>query len=182
MLAADRTKRIEGARDLEAWKQKESARNRVENLEKVRAMSPDAPLTHWYELLDEESGVRPEALEALRHIERRQNDMEEMLSYGILRAMILLPDLDIKATPHLCQAADAFLLKHAQSWSAGPEDAAEYEPGDVERCLPGMQWLVSHGCDCSAGLHAVEQAVRSHRDSPARKSVLAIVAEFNKKN
>ena len=64
---------------------------REANLVKLRAMKPAAPLTEWYALLDEQSGVRQEALQALRRVPRRQADIQDMLAYGIPMAMILVP-------------------------------------------------------------------------------------------
>ncbi len=69
----------------------EGKRNRAANLAKLATMTPDMPLTDWYPLLDVEGGVPSEALEALRHIERRQSDIEFLLSKGVPRAMMLLP-------------------------------------------------------------------------------------------
>jgi hypothetical protein len=142
------------------------------------------PLTDWYPLLDVEGGVTTEAMEALRHVERRQADIEFLLSKGIARAMILLPDLDLKPTPELCAAARTFLLQSAKSSRIRPkQDSYEYRAGGVaESSLPGIRWLQAHGCDCEEGIAALEASVRSHLDSPDRKAALAALAALREKH
>ncbi len=171
-LVSDFAGRRDRARDMADWEIHQRANRRAENLEKIKAMPADARLMDWYDLLDEESGVRPEALEALRRIDRRQSDIEDMLPYGILRAMMLVPEFDLKPTPQLCEAAKAFLRKHAanrRSTDASPYDDA----GDTDKILPALKWLKSNRCDCSAEIGAVQDAIKSYGDSPDRKRALA---------
>ena len=177
-LVGDHASRIESAKARDEWKVREGQRNRAENLEKLKTMTPEMPLTDWYPLLDEEGGVTAEALEALRHIERRQSDIEFLLSNGVLKAMMLLPELDLKATPELCEAARTFMLKSAKSSRVRPkQDPREYQAGgDVEGSVDGIRWLQAHGCNCDEGIAALEASVRSHLDSPDRRAALAALA------
>jgi hypothetical protein len=158
----------------------EQARNRAANLAKLQTMK-DAPVVEWYSLLEEGSGVRPQALEALRRVGRRQADIEEMLRYGIIRGMVLLPELDLKATPQLCQAARTFLLKNAKESRVRPkQDPRPYDvDSGAEQALPAMRWLIANGCNCDEGIAALEVSVESHIDSPARQKALASLAALS---
>ena len=182
-LNRDRLRAGEDVKAAAAWKVQERARIRTENLAKLQAMTPDKPLMHWYELLDEDSGVRPEALEALRHVERRQADIEDMLAWGVLRAMMLVPDLDLKATSQLCEAARTFMLKHAKESRVRPkQDPREYAAGDyVEPSLAGVRWLIAHGCDCDEGVAAMQASVETFLDTPDRKAALNALAGLRRK-
>jgi hypothetical protein len=180
-----RASTIESAKAMEEWQAQEKAKKRAENLEALRAMKPDQPLTDWYNLLDESSGVQTEAIEALKHVERRQRDIEEMLTYGIPRAMMLIPDLDLKPTSQLCEAARAYLLKNAKGSRIRPkQDPVRYTADGgtyLERSLTGVRWLQSHGCDCEEGLAAVQASIETYLDSPDRQKALAAIAELRKK-
>ena len=153
---------------------------REANLVKLRAMKPAAPLTEWYALLDEQSGVRQEALQALRRVPRRQADIQDMLAHGIPMAMILVPDLDLKPGPELCEAARAYLRKRAAEIRIEPpHDPVPYTAaGYVAESLPGVRWFQDNGCDCTQGIHELESAVETHLDSPIRQKTLASLAEL----
>lgn len=153
---------------------------REASLVKLRAMKPSAPITDWYPFLEEKSGVREEALEALRHAPRRQSDIQEMLSYGIPMGMILVPQLDLKPTPELCEAAHGYLGKRAgEIRIEPPHDPVPYtSSGYVAESLPGIRWFQENGCDCTEGIHALESAVETHLDSPIRQKTLASLAEL----
>jgi hypothetical protein len=179
-LAGDRAARIESAKAMDEWKVREGKRNRAANLEKLKTMTPEMPLTDWYPLLDEEGGVTAEALEALRHIERRQSDTEFLLTNGVSQAMILLPALDLKATPELCEAARTFMLKSAKGSRVRPkQDPREYRGS--EESVEGIRWLQAHGCNCDEGIAALEASVRSHLDSADRRAALASLAALREK-
>jgi hypothetical protein len=182
-VSADAGQRIARVKGQEEWELHQAARNRPANLVKLQAMTPDQRLMDWYPLLDPSSGVRPEALEALRHVERRQADIEDMLSYGILMAMMLLPELDLQPTPQLCSSAQTFLLKAAKESRVRPkQDPRPYEAGSyADQSLPGIRWLVAHGCDCDEGIAALEAATQSYIESPARNQAVAALAQLRKK-
>jgi hypothetical protein len=179
-LARKSEARAESAKRQAEWQVQEDARVRAENLVKLAAMSPDRPVVDWYDLLEERSGVRSEALARLRQVERRQADIEDMLAWGIPRAMMLLPDLDLKPTPQLCAAAQSFFQKRAKDAQRGPNDepAPYTSEGYVEESIPGIQWLLSRGCDCKAGISALQAMVRTYADSPQRQKILSALADL----
>jgi hypothetical protein len=177
-------RRAENKKAQDDWEIKEKQVRRAENLMKLQAMEPDAPVSHWYALLEEDGGVHTEALDRLRHLARRQSDIEDMLSYGIPKAMMLVPDLDLEATPRLCAAAQAYLQKRAHDARLPAKDEASpyTSEGYVLESLAGIRWLQSRGCNCDDGLAAVEAAVQSYLDSPERQNVLASLAELRRKS
>jgi hypothetical protein len=183
-MTADEARRVDHAKELEDWIVQEQARNRAEMAAKLEAMTPDAPLTNWFPLLDQKSGVRTEALEKLRRVERRQGDIEDMLTWGIHGAMMLVPELDLQATPQLCAAAKAFLLKYAKESRVRPkQDPREYDPSNgVNDYLPGIRWLMSNGCDCDEGIAALEASVATYIESPGRNKDLATLAALRQKH
>lgn len=152
---------------------------RAANLEKVKAMKPDQPLSDWYSLLDPDSGVRPEALEALKNVERRQSDVQYGLSQGIQAMMTLAPDLDLKYTPELCQAAQVFLRKTAEGIRIVDHDPHPYQTNKyLESSLRGVSWFTAHGCNCSDGISEIETCVRAYVDTPDRRQMLNLLTSL----
>ncbi len=182
-LKQDKANAVEQVRAQSEWEKHERERNRSENLVKLQAMKHDQPLMDWYPLLEEKGGVRGEALEALRHVERRQADIEDMLSWGITQAMILLPELNLEARPQLCEAARAFLMKNAKETRVRPkQDPREYASGGyVEQSQPGIRWLMAHGCDMDEAIAAMQKSVETFIDTPDRRAALAALAALRKK-
>jgi hypothetical protein len=181
-LRQGRQAKEESRQSQQAWEQEERARKRVESLAKIKAMPADAPIPSWYEVLDPENGAREEALEALRHVERRQSDIQEMLGYGIGVSMSLAPLLDLKPTPGLCAAARAYLAKHAKESRRRPQnDAVPFELNKYEAAsLDGIRWFATHGCDCREQIEALQAAAQTQLDSPDRKKYLAALDEIKR--
>jgi hypothetical protein len=176
----DRTARVEAKNE---WAAEERERKRAENLPKLQSMAPGAPLWEYLDFLDEGSGVHAEALEAMRHVERRQTDIQDMLGWGVPRAMTILPDLDLKATPELCKAARDYLIKSAKESRVRPkQDPREYRGGgDVENSLAAIRWLTANGCDCDDAVAAMQASVETYLDTPERKAALAALATLRRK-
>jgi hypothetical protein len=181
-LSRSRVAGIAGREARKQWAAQEQERKRAENLPKLQSMAPDAPLWDWLPLLQEDSGVHGEALEAVRRLERRQTDIRDMLGWGVPRAMTLLPELDLKATPELCQAARAYLIKSAKESRVRPkQDPREYRAGgEVENSLTGIRWLMANGCDCDDALAAMQASVETFLDTPDRKAALASLAALRR--
>ena len=171
-------RRAEHAKELAEWQIQERERNRAQNLEKLKAMPPGASIMDWYPLLDAESGVQAEALEALRHDPARQAQIEDMLGYGVRRAMTLLPDLALEPTPALCEAARKFFLKTATgSHLRKRDDPVPYSSQvSFHELLPGIRWLTAHGCNSDEGIAALDESARTYLDSPERQKLLADLA------
>ena len=181
LIAQVRTKalqRAQNATNQAEWEVKEKERNRTLNLEKLQAMPPGASIDKWYPLPDADSGVQTEAIEALRHDPGRQAQIEEMLGYGIHRAMTLLPDLDLQPTPALCQAAGTYLAATAKSNHLRKRNDPVPYTAEVSfhENLAGIRWLIAHGCNCDEGIAALDASARTYLDSPDRQKLLADLA------
>ena len=146
-------------------------------------MTPDTPVWDWLPFLDEDSGVQPEAFESVRHLKRRQSDLQDMLGGGVGRAMMLLPDLELKATPELCKSARNYLIRSAKESRVRPrQDPREYRAeGYVENSLAGIRWLIANGCDCDDAIVAMQASVETFIDTPDRKAALAALAALRRK-
>jgi hypothetical protein len=104
-----------------------------------------------------------------------------MLGWGVPRAMTLLPELDLKATPELCQAARDFLIKRAKETRVRPkQDPREYHSDDVEKSLPGIRWLIANGCDCGDAVAAMQASVETFLDTPERQAALAALGALRR--
>jgi len=174
------TARKESARDREdaAREAREKEIKRSQYLEKIGTISPDAPITDWYDVLAQENGVRPEAIQAYRKVERRQRDVEYLLNNGIPMAMKLAPDVDLNPTPRLCEAAKTCLAIMAKNMHVKNTDPYPYQgdPG-LDDSLPGIRWFLTHSCDCSAGVAAIDAVIRKdYLDSPQRQKILGDLA------
>jgi hypothetical protein len=168
---------VQNEQDLAASTAQEKERKHAENLAKLKAMTPDRHLVDWYGLLDPESGVRPAALAALRTVERRQGDVQEGLTYGIPAVMWLVPELDLKPTPELCEAARSYLMRVAKGLRIRNREPYAYSAeASIDRSFPGIRWFMAHGCTCGEGIAAIETEVRTYLDSPDRQKVLAGLA------
>jgi hypothetical protein len=142
-------------------------------------MSPTVHLVEWYPLLDPENGARAEAIEALKKVPRRQSDVVEGLTYGIPAIMKLVPDLDLKPTPELCEAAQAYLAKSAKGLRLGKREPVAFpaEAYDVDG-LAGLRWFRAHGCNCDEGIAALDAVVRTYLDSPDRQKLLTGLSDL----
>ena len=160
-------------------------RKRQENLTKLGAMPQTTPLWDWQGLLSRDGGVRPEALEAVRKLDHRQADVEQMLEWGIPNALALLPELDVKVTPRLCKAANAMLMKKA----ANATEHANGHPADfsisghvhVEESLPALRWLTANGCDCDGANAALQAAIAHYSATREQKAGIEALAALRRR-
>jgi len=82
------------------------AERREKALAKLRAMTADQPLEQWVSLLEPENGVRAEVIKALRKVDRRQEDIEQLARHNsiILAAVALQRDPRFHLESGACQA------------------------------------------------------------------------------
>ncbi|SPE33642.1 conserved membrane hypothetical protein [Candidatus Sulfopaludibacter sp. SbA3] len=170
---------VQRAREFAAAALQEKERKHAENLARLQAMTPGQHLVNWYNLLDPESGVRPEALVALRTVPRRQGDVEEGLALGVPAIMKLVPELDLKPTPALCQSAQSFLQTAAKGMHIRHREPYPYEADEgLNGSFAGVRWFLAHGCNCDEGLAALQTVIQTYLDSPDRQKVLAALADL----
>lgn len=153
----------------------EKERTREKNLAKLQALPADASINDWWELFDGGSGVRTEAIEAFKHMDRRQADIVEMMGYGVMGAMGLMEELDLQSTPQLCQAAHAYFEHRAKYFKRRKiDDPIPYsrKDNDLDESLAGIRWLQARGCHCTEGIALLVAATKTYLDSPDRQQLI----------
>lgn len=135
--------------------------------------------SHLREVLafhDNGSNMRDAALALARTLPNRQHDAIEMLSANEESVMSELRNLELNATPQLCDAATEFLRKHAVNYRgrvASDNDRFVVAAQFLEKYLFGMQWLAERGCDMTAATEAYRETAAAYPDSPERATFLS---------
>jgi len=133
----------------------EWAKHRVENEARFAALTPDSSLWDYINPQLIPDGQEQQAMEGARRVKSRQNDAVLLLQQGKFHWLTQLWQLDLEATPALCQAFGAGLLTEAN----GP--AYDWNVGEyLERQLPNLKWLVGAHCNLDDGMAAVETRLR----------------------
>jgi membrane protein YdbS with pleckstrin-like domain len=159
--------------------EQERQQRRQELLAHFAKVPPDAHLWQWAEFTRDDDDVRRQALAGARRQPTRQADAQLMLDKDINFPMAELPNLDLQATPELCRSARAFLQKRAQQISPPvPGRPYDWEKNSIDPYLPAMEWLLAHGCDCSAEVTAAAAAVRAYPRATDRDQTLATLARL----
>jgi hypothetical protein len=163
------------ARDRVAAETARLERGREQNLAAFRRLSQESELSEWLAFRLPDNELRAEALQGIRRLQRRQGDAEELMRRGLDTFWEDVPNLDLMATPVICERARHFLQGRAREIQPHhPENPPRFAlmAERVEPYLATMQWLVDKGCTCDAELAAIEAAVRGYPDSPERRHVL----------
>lgn len=156
--------------------------------ERFSMLTSKAHLRAWLSFEDKKE-YHDRALAGARKLDHRTADAVEMLKtnsegdpWTVLR---FLPQLDLEATPALCNAAQWELHKElARIHRPKPEEPMPYREL-LERLGTGDQfgaviWLASHGCDAETGLNEAESLINTYQDSPARAAMLAKLASLHR--
>jgi hypothetical protein len=149
------------------------AGRREKALAQLQAMTADQPLEQWKSLLEPENGIRAEAIEALRKVDRRQEDIEQLARhYSIFLAAV--PELDLKLTPLLCNAIQDFIWNRAFVRQLQGERGQRFRSEEEDDAIAStIGWFQSRGCDCGPSLDKYAEDIRrSFKDSPERKAFL----------
>lgn len=146
---------------------------RAQNLALMSRIDESEPLWHWLKLLQDDSGVRDETLAALRKLNRRQADIEQMLAERVSEAMDLIPLLDLQPTPRLKQLIDESLVKDAAYARTKPGGSDEILKGDyMFSTLPALHWMQTHGGCCREGISQMKAAALLYADTSVRARYL----------
>src|SRR5581483_6674622 len=125
-----------------------------------------------------------QALTGARALDHRKADAIEMLNadeFTAARVLAYLPDLDLDASPPVCDAALKWLDQDfAHTYLPAADDPRPYREL-LERLGEGgpfeeLAWLAGHGCDATAELDQADSLVRAYQDSPERAAMLARLA------
>jgi hypothetical protein len=142
-----------------------AAESRARDEAKFAGLSPDSPLRDFLGYLNGSDLRARVAMEGARHAKSRQADAVALLrERDRMVDMRELWQLDVEATPELCQAYDAVLRKAALKIDPGYSNRLG-EAIDLEFQLPNLKWLVAQHCDLHAVLTDLAARLRVVRDS-----------------
>lgn len=162
-----------------------------EDPERFSQLGAQSHLKAWLKFSDD-SALRPQIIAGARTLAHRTADAVEILTNaseesGRFRLLRILPDIDLEATPALCDAA-AREVGHAIKgvYRPAPSDPPlhYYDLIDrlgVARPLTTLVWLAEHGCDVREELQAAETAVNAYQDAPGRAAMLATLVRLQGK-
>jgi hypothetical protein len=155
------------------------AERREKALAKLQAMRADQPLEQWVSLLEPENGIRPEAIEALRKVERRQEDIEQLARHNSI-ILAAVPELDLKLTPLLCSAIQDFIWNRAFVRQLQGERGQRFHTDESDDAIAStVGWFQSRGCDCGPNLDKYAVDIRrSFKDSPERQAFLELLGKL----
>jgi hypothetical protein len=161
----------------EQAEREETERQRLDREEwtaRFEKLPADAPLWQWRDFTTHGPELRERALVAIRRLPDRQAQAEDLLVHGLDFPIRELPALDLEATPSLCEKARAFLREKLKQISpAVPGRPWNWENAAVDPYLPGIEWLLSNGCDCGREVSDLEAAVRLYPTDADRDRTLA---------
>jgi hypothetical protein len=164
-----------GGREREAA----GAAQRLADRAELARLDAGAPVEAWLRLAGSGSELRPAALAGARSSPRRQQEVEELLAWRSSLVLGVLPELDVRPTPRLCEAARRALRGLAVEVSPLPERPAQLdEDSPIQGYRAGLRWLVEGGCDCRAELDGLAAAVARYPETPARRELEAYLAEL----
>jgi hypothetical protein len=128
-------------------------------------LNPDSSLRDYLDYIDvqnrEHSPRYAQALAGARQVKSRQADAVILLKEGKLRQLEELWQLDVDATPALCEAFDEALREEASrlNLSSSDDNAAKLKD-ELMRQLPNIKWLVSAHCELGETMARIEKTVR----------------------
>lgn len=127
-------------------------------------LGPDSSLKDYLDYA--QSGAHAaEARRAMRLVKSRQADAAALLQAGRILDLPDLLELDVDATPELCQAYGAALSGAATAVDKRVRSDYLTAAIELERQLPNIEWLVGERCDLVAPLGRLEANVRAVSDS-----------------
>ena len=149
---------------MRAEQERVSEEYRAQDAARFAALSPDSPLRDYLEYLNGSDARARQAMEGARHAKSRQADAVALLrERDRMVDMRELWQLDIEATPALCDAYAAVLRKTALKIDLSYGNRLG-EAIDLELQLPNLKWLAPH-CDLRAVLTDLAARLRVVRDS-----------------
>ena len=142
------------------------AEDRARDEARFAALGPDSSLRDFLQYLNGSDARARVALEGARHANSRQADAVALLRDPARERLVDLSELwqlDLEATPELCDAYGAALRKSAPKIDPGYSNRLG-EAIDLEFQLPNLQWLAPR-CDFRAVLTDLAARLRVVRDS-----------------
>jgi hypothetical protein len=163
-----------------ATREVEWTKHRQENEARFDGLTAQSSLWDYLNPQLIPDGKEEQALAGARQVKSRQGDAVMLLKEGKIHWLPQLSQLDLAATPDLCEAFGAGLLKEA----TGP--GYDLNVGeDLERQLPNLKWLAGEDCNLDEGLAAMESVLRRivavNRGNQRWEQFLAAIVELRRK-
>ncbi len=154
----------------------EKEQQRQQRAESFDSLTVDSPFWQWWDYAQPDSEFRQEAMEGCRKATNRQVDVPRMVGQGNRALFLLVPQLDLSATPEMEQGIREFLIDQVKNLM--PYDPARSITTKIvtdwfEPYFPTLRWLIDNGRSCNAELAAIAEAVRKYPDCAEREKFLA---------
>lgn len=139
---------------------------RAKNAADFAKLSANSPLWDWVPFLAvPDQTLVSNALDRIRHLERRQTDAELMLDRGDF-PLGQLGAFDLTPTPMLCDRARKLLRKRADALTPQEPNSKPFKDiavavGDA---VSAMTWLIDYDCPCAAEAETWEAMAKTYRD------------------
>lgn len=155
----------------------EGARLERAREERFQRLSPDSSLWDYIDPVEEPPGAdgHERVLRGARQVKSRQQDAIALLQQRGVHWLNDLWQLDIAATPELCEAFSGAFAKEV---SAPKYDLNLVD--DIERQIPNLKWLGTSLCRPDAGLATAEavlqRVVANNRNDPRWQDLLDLLS------
>jgi hypothetical protein len=161
-----RDARIEAeAKAYEEQRAREYAEQLRSEAERYARLNPDSSLGDYLEYLGGGDPRSRQALQGARQVKSRQTDTVTLLNDEKISALRNLWDLDVKATPEVCDAYRSALIKRAARIDKSKPNYLG-EAIDAEQHFDNIKWLISEHCDLNDVLDVLAKNIKEVSDSP----------------
>ncbi len=151
-------------------------------------LSPRSHLMAWLHYAGDKT-LREQALAGARALDHRTDDAVDMLNgteYVAWEMLIYLPDLDLEATPELCEAARREVHRELnQIYRPRNDDPRPYrellDRMGTGQPLRALVWLTENGCETDTEVREAEALVGAYQNSPDRAAMLMTLAALRRK-
>lgn len=147
-------------------------------------LTAQSRLMGWLKFADDKT-LRTQALAGARALPDRTEQAVDIFSHGsefnAWDLLIVLPELDLQATPELCATAlrevrrELTLIYRPTADNPQPYRDLEERFG-TGRPLQALIWLAGHGCDVGDEMAQARSLVAAYGDSPERTAILAALS------
>lgn len=151
---------------------------RQARLDALNKLGPDSDLHEYLDFAGPQDELRAQAFERIRHLARRQSDAEILFREGYIYLERDLQDMDLRATPPICEGGLNYFMKQLEGIAPDRNDPGSFKKVQeiILPYMPGLKWMAENKCDCRAALDGLEKLVRACDDSPERTKFLAEIA------
>ena len=126
----------------------------------------------------------PPVVEEKRELPKTQAELEDLLRRGMTYVVRDLPELNLEATPVVCEGVRRAIRDVTKDMRPNPNNrVAPYftHAATVLEYQQGLKWAVDRGCRCREELEELESVVIEYQETPERIQFLAFLAALKAK-